>query len=100
MEIAFATHCQGAAQAPVAAVGKIVGDVQGLGDADPREGEPLLMPQVSYVFRQSEIQPVSSGPQEIRRKQAGNVGSADRPISVSASRGLHFDQGLKPQEAA
>ena len=87
-------------EAAIAAVRDVVVERDGIGDADAREGEALLLREVGMLLGEAERERVRLALEESGVEQAGDVGGVDRAVGDAAGRRLHLDQRLEPEQAA
>ena len=93
-------HLQRLLEAAIAAMRHVVVNAGRLDDADAREGEPLLIPEVGNLLGQSVMQRV------LRRHEetAPRTGPAHRHARPDhrppGRRSFDFDQRLEPRQAA
>jgi hypothetical protein len=87
-------------QALVAVVRQVVVETDGIGHADARDGQPLLLREIRNFFDQTHPQRVLAARQKIGIEQRPHVGRGHRAVADPAARERHLHERLEPDHAA
>lgn len=88
-----------AAQPFQAAVREVVVDRQRIGDADAREGQPLLLLQVGQFIDQADARRMFAALEPAGVEQRTDLGRVEIRVADATGRRGHLDQRLQPEQA-